>query len=103
MRIKEANVVLYEEKFGIRTVEILEIVDKKDSENYKKCLQIKNSEYDFNEEYSCFILVVNGIKIMCKGANWVPCQPYDMQGREEKITQILQLSAEMGLNMIRVW
>jgi beta-mannosidase len=103
LRIKEANVVLYEEKFGIRTVEILEIVDKKDSENYKKCLQIKNSEYDFNEEYSCFILVVNGIKIMCKGANWVPCQPYDMQGREEKITQILQLSAEMGLNMIRVW
>lgn len=103
LRIKETDVVLYEEKFGIRIVEILEIADEKDSENYQKCLQIKNPEYDFNEEYSGFILTVNGIKIMCKGANWVPCQPYDMQGKEEKITQILQLAVEMGLNMIRVW
>lgn len=103
LRIKETDAILHEEKFGIRTVEILEIIDDKGSENYQKCLQIKNLDYDLNEEFSCFILVVNGMKIMCKGANWVPCQPYDMQGKEEKITQILQLSVEMGLNMIRVW
>ena len=40
---------------------------------------------------------------MCKGANWVPCQPYEMSGLKEKITAILERAVEMGLNMIRVW
>lgn len=103
LRIKASNAMLHEEKFGVRMVEILEIVDEEGSENYQKCLQIKNPEYDFNEQFSCFTLVINGVKIMCKGANWVPCQPYEMAGKEEKITKALELSVEMGLNMVRVW
>ena len=103
LRIKDGNRILHEEKFGVRTVEILEIADEKGSESYQKCLQIKNPDYDFNEEFSSFTLLVNGVKIMCKGANWVPCQPYEMQGKEERITEILELSVEMGLNMLRVW
>ena len=102
-RIKDDGSILHEETFGIRTVEIIETPDEKGSESYQKCLQIKNPDYDFNEEFSSFTLVVNGEKIMCKGANWVPCQPYDMQGKDEKITEILELSVEMGLNMLRVW
>ena len=103
LRIKNGEFVLHEETFGIRTVEIVETPDEKGSESYQKCLQIKNPDYDFNEEFSSFTLVINGIKIMCKGANWVPCQPYEMQGKEERITEILELSVEMGLNMLRIW
>ena len=103
LRIKDYGSILHEETFGIRIVEIIETPDEKGSESYQKCLQIKNPDYDFNEEFSSFTLVVNGEKIMCKGANWVLCQPYDMQGKEEKITEILELSVEMGLNMLRVW
>ena len=103
LRIKDDGSIFHEETFGIRTVEIIETPDEKGSESYQKCLQIKNPDYDFNEEFSSFTLVVNGEKIMCKGANWVPCQPYDMQGKDEKITEILELSVEMGLNMLRVW
>lgn len=103
LRIKDGESVLHEERFGIRTVEILETPDDEGSENYKKCLGIQNPDYDFNKEFSCFTLVINGVKIMCKGANWVPCQPYTMDGTKEKITEILTLSIEMGLNMIRVW
>jgi len=103
LRIVDGDKILHEETFGIRVVEIVETVDEPDSENYQKCLQIKNPDYDFNEEFSSFTLVVNGVKIMCKGANWVPCQPYAMQGKEERITEILELSVEMGLNMLRIW
>ena len=101
--IKDGARVLREERFGIRTVEILEVKDEEGSEAYEKCLSIKNYEYDFNTEFSSFALAVNGIRIMCKGANWVPCHPYEMQGKEKKITETLELSVEMGLNMIRVW
>ena len=103
LRIMDGDTVLHEEKFGIRTIQILEILDEKGSQSYQKCLQIKNPDYDFNEEFSSFTLVVNGVKIMCKGANWVPCQPYEMGGKQERITEILELSVEMGLNMLRVW
>ena len=103
LRIQDDSKILYEETFGIRIVEIVETTDEIGGENYQKCLQIQNPEYDFNTEFSSFTLVVNGIKIMCKGANWVPCHPYVMQRTEERITEILELSVEMGLNMIRVW
>ncbi len=103
LRVRDDDRILYEEKFGIRTVEIIQAPDEKDGDDYRKCLQIKNPIYDFNQDFSCFTLAVNGVKIMCKGANWVPCQPYDIDGKEEKITQALSLGVEMGLNMLRVW
>ncbi len=98
---------VHSEKFGIRTVKILEETDEEGSYNHKRCLQLKQSEfdkvYDRNDEFSSFTLVVNGQKILCMGANWVPCEPYDVGGNEEKIREILRLSKEMGVNMIRVW
>lgn len=103
LRVKDGDHILHEEKFGVRTVEIIQTPDEKDGVDYCKCLHIKNPDYDFNQEFSCFTLAVNGVKIMCKGANWVPCQPYSMDGKEEKITQALSLGVEMGLNMLRVW
>ena len=98
---------VHSELFGIRTVKIIQEIDEKDSENYYRCLMLKESKfdkvYDRNEEFSSFTLVVNGVKILCMGANWVPCEPYEKGGNEEKITEILEMSAEMGVNMIRVW
>ncbi len=98
---------VHSELFGIRTVKIIQEVDEKDSENYERCLMLKESGfdkvYDRNEEFSSFILVVNGVKVLCMGANWVPCEPYDVGGNEEKISEILKLGTEMGVNMIRVW
>lgn len=93
--------------FGIRTVTILELPDKEGSEYYNKCLEIKDSvsgrEYDRNEKFSGFCLLVNGIHIMCKGANWVPCEPFPSAESDEKITELLVLAKEAGLNMLRVW
>ena len=95
------------ERFGIRTVKILQETDAEASYNHARCLGLKESKfdkvYDRNEEFSSFTLVVNGEKILCMGANWVPCEPYEKGGNEEKIGSVLRLAKEMGVNMIRVW
>lgn len=93
--------------FGIRTVVIEQRPDEKDSPYYKKCLETKDSVsgkiYDHNEEFSGFRLLINGIPIMCKGANWVPCEPFPSAETDEKITVLLSLAKEAGLNMLRIW
>ena len=105
--IKSRDKELYSAEFGIRTVKILEIPDEAGSENYDKCINLKKSEfalrYDENTEFSSFILMVNGIKIMCKGANWVPCEPFARGNTDKKVTKLLELAKDAGVNMIRVW
>ena len=94
-------------RVGIRTVKILQIADKPGTESYELCRKLQASdsgkEWDFNENYFCFIPVINGKRIFCKGADWAPIEPFVSEVKKEKITKILELSVQMGLNMIRVW
>ncbi len=94
-------------RFGIRTAVIEQLPDEPDSPYFKKCLEIKDSVsgriYDQNESFSGFRLLINGVPIMCKGANWVPCEPFPSAETDEKITSLLSLAKEAGLNMLRVW
>ena len=103
LEILDGETLLHSEIFGIRTVKILQLPDAEGSAGYEKCREIKNPHYDFNNEFSGFILKVNGVKILCKGANWVPCEPYYTGSTDEKITRLLELASEAGLNMLRVW
>lgn len=107
LRISYDGNDIFSEIFGIRTVKILQTADKEDSEFYKKCTELKKSSFskvfDKNTEFSGFILVVNGIKVLCMGGDWVPCEPFDNGKNDEKISNVLTLSREMGVNMIRVW
>lgn len=94
-------------KFGIRSVRVLQIKDKKDSEYYNKSLALQKTKsgekYDKNEDFSGFLLTVNDLPIMCKGGNWVPSEPFPSAETPEKITTILELGVNAGLNMLRVW
>lgn len=107
LEISCENEILYTAAFGIRTIKIMELPDKEGGENYKKCIELKKTNfsefYDKNEEFSGFILKINGTKIMCKGANWVPCEPFAKGNTDQKITRILELAKEAGVNMLRVW
>ena len=93
--------------FGIRKVKILELPDEKGSPYYNKCLEIKDSvsgrEYDRNESFSGFCLLINDVPVMCKGANWVPSEPLPCAETDEKITSLLSLAVTANLNMLRVW
>ncbi len=93
--------------FGIRKVAVLQLPDKKGSDYHNRCLKIKNSvsgeRYDKNEEFSGFQLLINDVPIMCKGANWVPSEPFPSYESKEKITELLTLAKEANLNMLRIW
>ena len=40
--------------------------------------------YDLELEGSSFTLLVNGVRIMCKGGNWVPADPFPCRITKEK-------------------
>ncbi|MBR6602783.1 MAG: hypothetical protein IKK94_02070, partial [Clostridia bacterium] len=91
------------EIFGVRKARIVQLPDEVGSANYEKCLSFKNEKYDFNEAFSGFYLMVNEKKIFCRGANWVPCEPFSMGDNSKKITRTLELCAKAGVNMLRIW
>lgn len=110
LRIR-VNDELFEEKFGIRTLRIAEIPDEKGSKNdllaqHYKALQKKVVDehcWDHTEETASFSVIVNGKRIYCRGGNWVPCSPFPSEETEDKIKEIISLSAEANVNMLRVW
>ncbi len=93
--------------FGIRTVRILERIDEEGSEERALSLKLQKTAsgqaYDFNEVSSSFTLLVNGVRIFVRGANWVPVEPILSEVRDEKETLHLNRAAEAGVNMLRVW
>lgn len=103
LEILDGEKAVHTEKFGIRTIKIMQLPDIPGTGEYEKCLLIKNPNYDLNAEFSGFILKVNGVKILCKGANWVPVEPFCTGYTDKKITRTLELAADMGLNMLRIW
>jgi len=101
--MKDNGNLIYSERFGIRTVKIMQLLDSVGSKNHTLCLSLKNKEYDFNEAFSGFVLKINGEKVFCRGANWVPCVPFGIGNVDARQTEILELCAEAGVNMLRVW
>ena len=93
--------------FGIRQITILQIEDEPGSREAELCRKLKEiphlADRDRNESTACFTVLVNGIKIMCKGGNWVPCDPFPSEESPEKIRRLLELAVDGGVNMLRVW
>lgn len=98
---------IHSETFGIRSLKVMQLVDEPDSDNYKKALKCQNNRVgklrDKNDKFSGFQVIVNGIPIFCKGANWVPCEPFPSEESEEKICNLISNAKAMGLNTLRVW
>jgi beta-mannosidase len=68
--------------FGIRTVRLLQQKD---------------------DEGKTFIIEVNGTKIFCKGANWIPCDNFIPRISASKYEILLTSARDAHMNMIRVW
>lgn len=98
---------VYTDTFGIRTLKILQIPDKEGSEYDKLCREMKKDVIgqmmDQNESFSGFQLVVNGIRILCMGGNWVPIDPFPSNATDERVENMVAMAAKMGVNMLRVW
>ncbi|CUS76372.1 beta-mannosidase [Candidatus Kryptonium thompsonii] len=84
IKLSKDGVILDEviKKFGIRTVRLLQESD---------------------DEGESFIFEINGEKIFCKGANWIPADCFLPRVKNEDYDALLGMAKESNLNMLRVW
>ncbi len=68
--------------FGIRTVRL---VQEPDSEG------------------TSFIIEINGEKIFCKGADWIPCDVFLPRVTDTTYERLVTLARDAHMNMLRVW
>ena len=94
-------------RFGIRRITLRQLVDLPGSREDALCKTVQAQPFaqgkDNNQTTSGFTVFVNGTPIFCKGADWVPCEPFPSAETPEKITRLLEISRACGVNMIRVW
>lgn len=96
-----------EETFGIRTMKILQLPDLEGSPYWIKAAAVQKTEigkiYSKNVVFSGFQVLINGVRILCKGGNWVPCEPFPSAETDEKIRKLVRQAAAMNANFLRVW
>lgn len=69
-------------KFGIRKVKLIQEDDG---------------------EGESFIFEINGEKIFCKGANWIPADSFLPRVGKKDYDKLLKMAKDANLNMLRVW
>jgi len=93
--------------FGIRTVRIEQLPDRPGSEEERMTerLRVAGAEWERNGDRpgSSFALLVNGVAIYCKGANWVPCDPFPSRVPATHYEHLLRLARDAGMTMLRCW
>lgn len=92
--------------FGIRDIQIVRRADKIGTYTYdtaKKMFDRFSQKEASENEFESFELFVNNTKIICKGANWVPADPFPGNVSEDKYNVLLSLAKDGNINMLRVW
>ena len=56
-----------------------------------------------DDEGKCFIFVINGLPVFCKGANWVPADSFLPRVTADRYEKLLDMAAQANFNMLRVW
>lgn len=55
------------------------------------------------EEGESFIISINGKKVFCKGADWIPADSIIANVSKEKYEKLIELAKEANFNMFRIW
>jgi beta-mannosidase len=56
-----------------------------------------------DESGRSMVIAVNGRRIFCKGANWIPCDALPGRQSAERYKALLSDAAAANMNMLRVW
>ncbi|HYQ86257.1 MAG TPA: glycoside hydrolase family 2 protein [Bacteroidota bacterium] len=56
-----------------------------------------------DNEGKSFTVEINGVKIFCKGADWIPCDTFIPRIQESTYETLLIMARDAHMNMIRVW
>ena len=90
---------------GIRTIRFECLRDRPGSPEAERTAQLRQrlNQTDNPHPGEGFILLVNGTRIFCKGANWVPPTPFPGSLPPSHNENLVRLAAEAGMNLLRVW
>ena len=55
------------------------------------------------DDGTSFTFVVNGVKVFCRGVDWVPADSFLPKVSAERYRQLLDLALKANVNMLRVW
>ncbi len=83
MKVNDMKIDYPSFKYGIRTVNM-------------------DTSYLPNNE-KLFALVINGVKVFCKGANWVPADSLYGRISDKKYETLVLEAKEANFNMLRIW
>ena len=50
-----------------------------------------------------FALIINGRKVFCKGANWIPADAIYARVANQRYEELIRRAADANFNMLRVW
>ncbi len=50
-----------------------------------------------------YTIKINGVRIFCKGSNWVPIDCFTGTIKDEKYERLVKLAKDANINMLRVW
>lgn len=64
---------------------------------------VEAEQLPFGDANRSFTLKVNGVRVYCRGSNWVPAECFTGIMRQEKYERLIRLAAEGNFNMLRVW
>lgn len=65
-----------------------------------RTVAIDTSEDDLG---SRFTVVVNGVAVWCRGANWIPVDVFPRSASDERVRAWIDAACDANLNMLRVW
>ena len=65
--------------------------------------EVKLVEQPKDDRLIGFEFFINGIKVMAKGANWIPADCFVGRIAKERYKALLQLAKDGNMNMLRVW
>ncbi|MFN4227354.1 MAG: glycosyl hydrolase 2 galactose-binding domain-containing protein [Candidatus Ratteibacteria bacterium] len=74
-----------------------------DSKNLKFGLRKVNIIQDDDGDGKSFIFEINGKKVFCKGANWVPPDTIFQRVSKNKYKKLIEFAIKQKFNMLRVW
>lgn len=94
-------------KFGIRDIQITEEFDSPNSKE-EKVAKAQFEKFFSDKEIqpndcASFTLYVNGVRIFCKGGNWVPADPFSGNVSGKKYEEVIRMFVKGNMNMLRVW
>ncbi len=74
-----------------------------DQHHYQLGLRSIELHQEQDEWGRSFAFEVNGIRILCKGSNWIPANSFPARINSESLEYLIRCAAETHQNMLRVW